>query len=173
MPVFGTIIRSLLDGKLTTIRELEEVTGRGSSTIYRWMNSESEPQHTDMRLLLRHMKSEEARRTLLSLLISDLPVVISWIDDLDDDGGASGAREGQREGHEVLDRSLLALDCLSDALSEGSEAIRKQELSRESYIKLVRLVDETIRHLTASRNLLNRYAPAGWIPGETGTPESG
>ena len=36
--MFGRIIRHLLDNKMTTIKEIEEVTGRGSSTIYRWIN---------------------------------------------------------------------------------------------------------------------------------------
>ena len=79
MPMFGTIIRMLLDDKHTTIKEIEELTGRASSTVYRWMNGESEPHATDIRLLVRHMKSEDARQTLLSILTSDLPVVISWV----------------------------------------------------------------------------------------------
>jgi predicted DNA-binding transcriptional regulator AlpA len=175
--MFGTIIRMLLDDKLTTINEIEEVTGRASSTIYRWMNGESEPHATDVRLLVRHMKSEQARRKLISVLASDLPVVISWVEDVEHEAQEDESAD-RLEGTEVLDRSLLALDCLSHALSEGNDAIRKQELSRESYVKLVTLVDETIRHLTASRTLLKRYAPEGWIPegasgGQSAAPGSG
>ena len=155
--MFGTIIRSLLDEKLTTIKEIEEVTGRGSSTIYRWMNGESEPHHTDMRLLIRHLDKPQASRRILSLLTADLPIVINWIHD---EAEAMEKEAGQRaEGHEVLDQSLLALDCLTHALSEGNEALRKQELSKEAYVKLVTLVDETIHHLTASKNMLQRYVP--------------
>ncbi len=178
MPMFGTIIRMLLDDKHTTIKEIEELTGRASSTVYRWMNGESEPHATDIRLLVRHMKSEDARQTLLSILTSDLPVVISWVEDVERHAGQDEAADNRLEGHEILDRALLALDCLSHALSEGNEAIRKQELTRESYVKLVTLIDETIRHLAASRNLLKEYAPAGWVPrrasgAQSAAPESG
>ena len=159
MPMFGDIIRNLLDQKLTTIKEMEEVTGRASSTIYRWMNGESEPHHTDMRLLVRHMSHSDARRKLVSMLTSDLPVVINWIDD--DHADKTAEAQG---GHEVLDRSLLALDCLSHALSEGNEALGKQELSREAYMKLVTLVDETVAHLSAAKSMLRRYAPKEWAP---------
>ncbi len=156
--MFGHVIRHLLDNKLTTIKELEEVTGRGSSTVYRWINDESDPHHTDMRLMLRHMRNPDARRTTLGLLTSDLPVVINWIaDDTEPQGDT-------RDGHEVLDRSLIALDCLTHALSEGNDALRRKELTKESYIKLISMVDETIHHLTASKNMLNKYAPS---------PESG
>ena len=74
-----------------------------------------------------------------------------------------------------IEQSLLALDCLTHALSEGNEAIRTQKLSKDSYIKLVKLVDETIRHLTASRRMLQKYAPKGWAttPATPPAPEAG
>ncbi len=34
MPMFGTIIRMLLDDKHTTIKEIEELTGRGVTYTY-------------------------------------------------------------------------------------------------------------------------------------------
>ncbi len=154
--MFGHIIRHLLDTKQTTIKEIEEVTGRGSSTIYRWINDESDPHHNDMRLLIRHMKNPDARRNILDLLTSDLPVVINWIADesmTDVDTG------DDRGGHEVIERSLIALDCLTHALSAGNDALRRKELTKDSYVKLLSLMNETIHHLTASKNMLNKYAP--------------
>ena len=157
--MFGPIIRHLLDNKLTTIKEIEEVTGRGSSTIYRWINNESDPHHTDMRLLIRHMSSPQARRSILSLLTADLPIVINWIAEHPTPDVQSDDSVTDRGGHEVLDQSLIALDCLTHALSEGNDALRRQTLTKESYIKLVSLVDETIHHLTTSKNMLQKYAP--------------
>ena len=152
--MFGHIIRHLLDNKLTSIKEIEEVTGRGSSTVYRWINDESDPHHTDMRLMVRHIRNPDAGRTILGLLTADLPVVINWVHDETppDDGPSDG-----RGGHEILDRSLIALDCLTHALSEGNDALRRKELTKDSYVKLIALVDETIHHLTASKNMLNKY----------------
>ncbi len=154
--MFGHVIRHLLDNKLTTIKEMEEVTGRGSSTIYRWINDESDPHHTDMRLLIRHIRNPNAGRTILSLLTADLPVVINWVSVETPPDESTGDERG---GHEVLDRSLIALDCLTHALSEGNDALRRRELTKDSYIKLITLVDETIHHLTASKQLLNKYVP--------------
>jgi transcriptional regulator with XRE-family HTH domain len=156
--MFGTIIRQLLDDKLTSLRELEEVTGRGTSTIYRWINDETEPHFTDVRLLVRHLERSEARHTLVGLLTADLPIVVDWLaEESRKDWGEE--TDAQRAGHEVLERSLFALDCLSDALSEGNEAIRKQDLSKASYVKIITLIDATIRHLTTAKNMLQKYSP--------------
>ncbi len=65
--MIAMVIRRLLDAKLTTVKELEEVTGRGTSTIYRWLNGESEPQYSDVRLIVRHMRDPEAQRTTLNV----------------------------------------------------------------------------------------------------------
>ena len=155
--MFGHIIRHLLDTKQTTIKEIEEVTGRGSSTIYRWINDESDPHHNDMRLLIRHMKNPDARRNILDLLTSDLPVVINWIAD---DSMTDVDTGDDRGGHEVIERSLIALDCLTHALSAGNDALRRKELTKDSYVKLLSLMNETIHHLTASKNMLKKYAPS-------------
>ena len=159
--MLATTIRHLLDSKLTSVKELETVTGRGTSTIYRWMSGESEPHYQDMRRLVRRLQKPEARRTLVGMLTSDLPIVVNWIPDEAHmtEEKPEKQEEEERGGNEVLDRSLLALDCLSDALSEGNDAIRRKELTRASYIKLVTLVDETIHHLTSSKNLLKKYSP--------------
>ncbi|MCH7798437.1 MAG: hypothetical protein IID28_08350 [Planctomycetes bacterium] len=83
-------------------------------------------------------------------------VVLNWIADdsmTDLDTGAD------RGGHEVIERSLIALDCLTHALSAGNDALRRKELTKDSYVKLLSLVNETIHHLTAGKNMLNTYAP--------------
>lgn len=109
-----------------------------------------------MRLLIRHMRNPDARRNILDLLTSDLPVVINWIAD---DSMTDIDNDADRGGHEVIERSLIALDCLTHALSAGNDALRRKELTKDSYVKLLSLVNETIHHLTASKNMLGKYAP--------------
>ena len=157
--MIGMVIRRLLDQKLTTIKELEEVTGRGTSTIYRWINGDSEPQFTDVRLIVRHMRNPEARRRMISLLTSDLPIVVNWT--IDDEFTVQDERGRKHDGHEILDRTLLALNCLTDVLSEQNEAIHRQRLTEDSFVSLITLMDQTIHHLTASKNMLQGYYPVG------------
>ena len=153
--MLGSIIRYLLDNKLTSLKELEEVTGHGTSTLYRWMNGESEPHFTDMQLLIRQLKPE-ARRALVGMITSDLPIVVNWL--TDDEGLKAEDESGKRhDGHEVLERTILALDCVTHAISEEHDAIRNQTLPRRAYGDLVRLMNDAIRHLTASKNMLEKY----------------
>jgi transcriptional regulator with XRE-family HTH domain len=156
--MLGTIIQQLLERHLTTVKEIAEVTGRGRSTVYRWLGGESEPQFHDMRQLVRRLAKLEARQTLVGLLTSDLPVVINWVTD---DEGFHGEddRGNHLEGHEVLQRTLLALECVSDALSQQHEAIRRQELTPQGFTSLVQMLDSAIRHLTRSKNMLEAYRP--------------
>ncbi len=155
MTPFGTIIRHLLDTKLTTLKEIEEVTGRGTSTIYRWMNAESEPHYTDMRLLVRHLPNPQARRTMVAMMTSDLPIVVNWVAEDDfavrDDAGA------RHDGHDVLDRTIVALECLTQVIAEEHEAVRTGEVSAASFANLVTMMDDTVRHITVSKSLLQRF----------------
>lgn len=154
--LLGTIVRHLVDNELATVREIEEITGRGTSTVYRWIKGEGVPQYGDLRALVRGLEKPEARKVIVSLLASDLPVVVSWADDLDPEAEAEAPRDGQ----DVIAKSLLALQCLTDVLSEEHGAVNRGELTAEGHAKMVELIDATIRYLTISRTLLARYGPA-------------
>lgn len=155
--MFGTIIRQLVDNDLATVTEIEEVTHRSTSTVYRWMNDEVQPHYDDVRKLLRGLSAVDARRQLVELLTQGLPVVIDWLpaaahaeaDEFDD----------ERDGQEVVGRTLLALDCLTELLSGQHAAIRRQELTRQQYDGLISLLDDTMRHLATSRRMIQSYLP--------------
>ena len=156
--MLGQIIRELIDERLTSIDEIEEITGRSSSTVYRWMNEESEPYFSDVRRMIRQMKKPEAKREMLRRLSADLPLIIEWMEEQGGDDEAP-PEEGHA-GHEVLERALLALDCVTHALSEGNEAIREQRLSQEGYNSILTKLSEAVRYLTACRRMLEKYRPA-------------
>lgn len=152
----GEVIRHLLDRKLTSVAEIETITGRGSSTVYRWINEESEPHTSDLGALVRGLADPEARRTAVSLLTSDLPVAIRWLDEnegyeVEDDHGRC------HNGHDVLSRTLLALDCLSHALNLKHEALRTGEMTGETAAELIVLMDQAIGYLASGRNMLTRH----------------
>ncbi len=133
--MIGTMIRQLVDQGLTSLRELETVTDRGTSTIYRWMNGESEPHCSDLQKLVKRLSNAEARRTVLGFLTSDLPVHLCWFDA--DDVILYG-EEPTEGGQDVLSKSLEALDDLSEVLKREHDAIRRQDLSPEGYTELVK-----------------------------------
>ncbi len=157
--MLGTVLSYLVDHKLTTVKEIGEVTGRSTSTVYRWMNSESQPPFMDMRMLVRQMKNPQASQTMIGLLSADLPIVVKWQGDSEHDWTVEDDSGQRHDGHEIMDKTLLALHCLSDAMVEGHEAIRRGVLTEQSYANLITMVNDTIRHLTTAKMMLQRYSP--------------
>lgn len=155
--MYGQIIRRLLDEKLTTLKELEQVTGRGTSTIYRWMRGESEPHAGDLRQLVREVRDPRAKRLIVSMLIADLPLVVHWIDQDQSLREQFESRQSP-DGHDVVDMSLMALAAVTELLVAERESIRTEpELTEETYTRLVRLTDDAVRYLTTSRLMLDKY----------------
>lgn len=151
------MIRALLDRKLTTVAEIEEVTGRGASTIYRWIRDESEPYASDMRRLVRHVRNPEAQRYIVSQMAADLPLIVTWVDGDDPMRDEFEATHG-KDGHDVVDMTLMALDCISELVVQERASIRTEpHLSRETYTRLVELVDTSIRYLTNSKLMMEKY----------------
>ncbi len=73
-------LQTIINRRLTTVREIEEVTGRASSTVYRWLSRESEPGWSDVRSLLTGLHHPQARQSLLDDMVSELPVSVTWFD---------------------------------------------------------------------------------------------
>ena len=127
--------------------------------MYRWINGESQPHYSDVRALVRGLAKPEARRTLVGLLTSDLPVVVTWFNDADPAPQPHSELRG--EGHDALEKALLALDLITDGLAQGHQAIRQQSLSPDLHARLVELIDHAIHNLTKSKNLLTKYVSDG------------
>lgn len=143
-------LKHLVEHDLTNHKEIQLITGRGASTVYRWLSGESEPQFHDVRLLVRQLKDPEARRKLVLLLSADLPVTIKWQED--ERNLELLTMEGRREAaHEAIDASLLALECLTHLLSESREAMRSNELTTEAGTRIIDLSENAIRQLTVCK----------------------
>lgn len=151
MAMFSEALRHLLEKNLTTRKEIQDVTGRGASTIYRWLNAETEPQYHDIRSLVRRMQNPEARRTLVGLLTGGLPVTIKWLED-DVTPNVSTKELRDEASEHALDASLLALECISELLVEEREAMRQKSISTEKAAHVIELCDEVIRQLTVVKN---------------------
>ena len=66
-------LQTLIQDRLTTARELGEVAGVAPSTVYRWINGESQPDFHSVRLMLRHLPSQRAQERLLSAFTLGTP----------------------------------------------------------------------------------------------------
>lgn len=146
-------ISQLIDEKLTTVAELEEVTGRSTSTIYRWINQESSPDCQDIHNMLRYLKNPVATRRLMSLITADLPVIIEWLE-THQKRAIETVSEKQTASREVVAVTILALECVCELLHQEHEALEDNEVSSEEYTKLIRLIDDALSHLVESKQQL-------------------
>lgn len=155
--MISEVLQDLVDHHLTTVRELAEITGRGESTVYRWLSRESQPNFEDMRTLARKLSNDHARRRLIDLFTSGLPVVVEWMDHAD----PSLATDSEASAEVAMDQSLAALDNLSAVLVQQRRMIQ-QGVTKETAGTTLPLINDTIRHLTASRNILMEQLPSSF-----------
>ena len=82
-------LQQLIENETTTAKEIGELTGVATSTVYRWVSGESEPDFNSIRILLRHLKSQEAQRAILTVFTANTGFHFSQIEvelDLNNDG---------------------------------------------------------------------------------------
>ena len=144
--MLSLILRQLIEKKLTTVSEIVELTGRGETTVYRWVNGQSQPDFDDMRRLIRRLPKQSARQAILGFFTSDLPVAIEWLnDDIELIAGL-----GSDERHQAFDLSLLALESMVDILNE----IRPDGQSTQAYVEALSHIEVVLRYMTLARRAL-------------------
>ncbi len=175
-------LRRLLARKQLTVREIERITGRGSSTIYRWLSGESEPEFADVRAMLRELPARELRQPLLDAIVSDLPVTVTWLEDMGPRPGASRAARAPMDSlTEGAHASLDALRALSEAVSRQVGFVQQGRVSRQAAEETIELINRALHDLQVSKQALQeqirrrRLAKRPEMPsGEPSqTPETG
>ncbi len=149
--MLGDLLRKLVDDRLISAKELEQATGRGASTIYRWMAGQSQPDLGDVEKILKGVESSEARRKLLGHIVRDLPVKTEWLDaaSVTDTATTSQAKT------DALDMSLKSLQLVADVLRRQRDALRDgRRMGGREYAETVGLIEQAVYHLTLSKNLL-------------------
>ena len=58
-------LNRMIEKKQTTAREIAEMAGVSTSTVYRWIAGQSQPDFNSIRLLVRHLPNKDAQETLL------------------------------------------------------------------------------------------------------------
>ena len=79
--MIGDLLRRLTDERLTTVHEIAELTGRGESTIYRWIAGDSRPDYGSIQKLVAGLKDRKAQQLIVEDMTRTLPLAMVWIDD--------------------------------------------------------------------------------------------
>jgi hypothetical protein len=153
--MLASILRTLVDEKLTTVSEISKLCRRGESTVYRWLSGASQPDFDDMRQLVRRLANPEAKRRLVELFASGLPVKLEWMPEDDD----KSDRYDLAGDLEALDMSLLALECLTNVIHQERTMLRERKIDEHAVSRTMQMIDDTIRHLTISKRRLIETIP--------------
>ncbi len=151
--MLANMLQRLVQEKHTTVREIAELTGRGESTVYRWINGESQPDFEEVRQLTHRLANAQARRKLAEMFTSGMPVVVEWRDDVD----ACDERSNGSDPAAALDAGLNALRKVAAVLESERQMIRAERITDEQAVRTIGLIDESIRQLLISKGIVARH----------------
>ena len=145
-------LRKLIEQKLTTAREIGELTGTAPSTVYRWIRGEANPSFDTIRLLMRHVRSRAAQSALLTLFTASTPWSFYAADSI------APAAEGTGPVN-VCDAVDAALDAVRDAgraLAEVSDSTPGRPLKDAEVQSLIQRLNKVVRSCSATQQILTR-----------------
>ncbi|MEO0515097.1 MAG: helix-turn-helix transcriptional regulator [Planctomycetota bacterium] len=106
-------LQQLVDRKLTTAKEMGELAGVSTSTVYRWIAGQSQPDFDAVRLLVRLLPNPAAQEALLRVVTAGTDWKLDRMDlDLDLNG------DGRIDAADALDASIAAVKHAADSLAQ-------------------------------------------------------
>jgi hypothetical protein len=152
--MIADVLRKITYDGLTNVREIAELTGRGESTVYRWINGESQPDFTNIRTLANGLSSKAARQRLVDLFTQAMPVTIQWSEH-------NGSEDGSNESPDGLVRQDSVCSCI-EAVNHISQAMQllacgdPQSLKSDEILEASHLLNLAVSGLLRGRQLLER-----------------
>ncbi len=140
----------LIDQKLTTARELGELAGVSTSTVYRWINGESQPDFDAIRLLLKHLKNHRAQQEILSVFTSGTAWQLLYVDhslDVNDDG--------RIDSQDALDACINAVESAASSLKAIRTGTRtRSHLDADQIVEVLSLLNQVTQHCNITQRVL-------------------
>ncbi len=147
-----TLNRMILK-KQTTAREISEMAGVSTSTVYRWIAGQSQPDFDSIRLLIRHLPNKKAQESLLSVFTMGTTWQFANID-MELDVNA----DGKIDAADALDASIGAVHSSADNLKKLRLAFRDGMANSEQILDLIHLLQNTAGHCMVTQQVLVHLA---------------
>ena len=148
-------LESMLQQKLTTAKEMAELAGVSTSTVYRWVSGQSQPDFDSIRLLFRHLPNRDAQEALASAFAAGTDWQIrAMAPEMDLDFN----HDGRVDPFDALDSSIDAVRTAAESLDEVRIACRDGVIRKEEAIHLIQLFSQTVRQCTVTQQILLRLS---------------
>jgi transcriptional regulator with XRE-family HTH domain len=147
--MLSKMLQQIIDQKLTNAREVGELAGVSTSTVYRWISGESQPDFDSIRLLVRHLRDPRAQEAILAVFAAGTSWQFSHTElELDVN------HDGQVNTEDALDASVQAVKAAADSLVRVRHARRENGLTAEQTLELIALLNNVVRQCTITERVL-------------------
>ncbi|WP_145079224.1 hypothetical protein [Poriferisphaera corsica] len=140
---------------MITVKEIEEATGRGNSTIYRWLENKSHPDINDYITLIHRIEDQRVRAALLDAITSNLPVSIHWVEEDEE------VNHHNIFGNFILEakqQTIQAIQVLLDILNKLENNDVNERLSTQDCADINEAINTNISIHTHLKQGLSRHA---------------
>jgi transcriptional regulator with XRE-family HTH domain len=150
--MLGRTLQRVLDQKLSTARELGELAGVSTSTVYRWIAGQSQPDFDSIRLLVRHLPDPQAQEEILQAFTTGTDWQCSRLEielDINQDGVV--------DSEDAIDATIEAVH----AAGESLKCIRRKmhhPMTAEETLETVSLLNAVMRHCSVTQRVLVEMA---------------
>jgi len=146
-------LQKLIDTHTTTAKDLGEMAGVSSSTIYRWINGESEPDFDSIRLILHHLPSADAQLAIITAFIAGSPwTVTQTVGELDVN------HDGQVGTEDALDSAISCVLVASDSLQQIRMACSDGKVTQAEAQRVSQLLADVINQCSITQQVVMSIA---------------
>lgn len=153
--MIADVLKKITYEGATNVHEIAEVTGRGESTVYRWINGESQPDFASICKLANHLPSVSARQQLLDYFTQSMPVAVHWIAE-EDMESADQPTDPDEPACAPVRSCIDALNNVAKAMDRIAGRGGTRELSDEQKFESTHRLNLAVNALLRSRTQLNR-----------------
>ena len=142
-------LQLLIDENLTTAKEIGELSGVSTSTVYRWISGQSQPDYDSIRLLVRHMPRKEAQEAILAGFAAGTDWQFNHMDlelDVNDDGRV--------DVDDALDAAINMMRGAAETLAQLRAAQNGEPMDADKTLQQVALLNQVARNCTITQRVL-------------------
>ena len=142
-------LQKLIDDHTTTAKDLGEMAGVSSSTIYRWINGESEPDFDSIRLILHHLTDSNAQLAILTAFMAGTPWTVT-----NAAGNLDINHDGRIGPEDALDSAILCVSVASDSLQQIRTACRDGKVTQDDAQRVSQLLADVINQCSITQQVV-------------------
>ena len=142
-------LRKLIEDGTTTAREIGELAGVSTSTVYRWTNGDSRPDFDSVRLLVRLLPSPEGQEAILGAFINGTPWQVQH-----SQTNLDVNQDGQVDVEDALDAAIDIVRAAAHSLTRIRSAHQDSKFTAEDVIEVADLLNRVSRQCNITQQVL-------------------